>query len=1161
MRTARTVTVVAGRLVRGVAALVVLLALLAGVPWLLWHLIGWPLPDHLPSGQEVLTRLGQPMDDQFLANALACVAWVSWAGFAVQTAAQTVAAVTEVHHNLPAYRAGTLWPRPGDADARWGLGRVAGALVWAVIFAVLPAPSTATLHLAPALAATAEPFPDTDHGAATPARTTRAAPPSGGAATPDHAPGHTGAVGLRTMTVRPPHGRAHDSLWLIAERELGNPRRWHEIYALNVGRLQPDGQRLRDPDLIYPGWILRLPATPTTSSPAPAPPGPATTAPPPTRGPAPAPGTTPAATPATPAPAPSATAGPTPTTQPTPAASTPAAATGQAGPRPTAPARIPPTTAAPTASPVTGPAAASPGPGRRSHAVPGIGVELPGGGYVGLGLAVAVSALLGLARLRRRRRDRLDGPLTFRLPLTPPVGEPPPRVASVLRQAHLATRPDMAPDPDDDRGDLDPDDPGAGVGAAATAAGNGHARAPLAGQGDPATPLRAGQPLVSVVYPTDTETLLNPPWPTPAGQLDPDLWAATTPPRPDRDPEPGSGPLPVLAPVPDNTTGVGPLRVALGETSGRQVDVDLARLGGLGLDGPGALGAARAVIAELLVTVRRGRPTPRARVVIPYPDAVDLLADPSGLPPHLLVVPDTDAALDLAEATVGPESGPTALLLVLTPTPPAVARLRALLTQPDRPRLGAVLLGPSPAGPTCTLTIDGRVIAAPRRGPDTCPDTTPGTSPPDRAPGLPDLTGARLFHLNATDLAGILQVLRSAGDDDPEEPPAGPPHHREPTAGPHPAGTAPAEPTPGRPDPGTHPPEAPPTPATTQPETAPAEHPPQSRPARPLSAVPPTDRQPPAPGTTDVSVLAGPSPTPTPAPGEFGTAKLAAPVGTAEQGGPAAREWVQAALAAQQWTATLSVRLLGTVRLHLNGQEVPRGLRGKTLELLAYLLLHPGGVTGDAAGEALWPGRADTSDMLRSAMKRLRAQLRAITAVEQEPFIHYASGSYRPDRRLLDCDVWAFQAAVEQAATAATDPSRLDALARAVGLYQGQLLDGCLYDWATPYQEALRHHGLHAFVRYAVALEDTDPEAALAALERALAIDAFNETLYRRVMRLQARLGRPEAVTGTLTLLRRQLTQIDQHPDKTTLSLAASLQKTEPSTGPAKHPTPTSARP
>ena len=51
-----------------------------------------------------------------------------------------------------------------------------------------------------------------------------------------------------------------DTLWDIAERHLGDPFRWQEIFQLNQGRPQADGTCLIDPDLIYVGWKLDLPA-------------------------------------------------------------------------------------------------------------------------------------------------------------------------------------------------------------------------------------------------------------------------------------------------------------------------------------------------------------------------------------------------------------------------------------------------------------------------------------------------------------------------------------------------------------------------------------------------------------------------------------------------------------------------------------------------------------------------------------------------------------------------------------------------------------------------------------------------------------------------------------------------------------------------------------
>ena len=50
-----------------------------------------------------------------------------------------------------------------------------------------------------------------------------------------------------------------DSLWRLAARHLGSGTRWREIFDLNRGRVQADGRRLTNPDLIRIGWVLELP--------------------------------------------------------------------------------------------------------------------------------------------------------------------------------------------------------------------------------------------------------------------------------------------------------------------------------------------------------------------------------------------------------------------------------------------------------------------------------------------------------------------------------------------------------------------------------------------------------------------------------------------------------------------------------------------------------------------------------------------------------------------------------------------------------------------------------------------------------------------------------------------------------------------------------------
>ncbi|MEU0788472.1 LysM peptidoglycan-binding domain-containing protein [Amycolatopsis sp. NPDC005961] len=52
-----------------------------------------------------------------------------------------------------------------------------------------------------------------------------------------------------------------DTLSSIAAAELGDANRYQEIYELNHGAPQPDGDALRAPDLLKPGWVLQLPGS------------------------------------------------------------------------------------------------------------------------------------------------------------------------------------------------------------------------------------------------------------------------------------------------------------------------------------------------------------------------------------------------------------------------------------------------------------------------------------------------------------------------------------------------------------------------------------------------------------------------------------------------------------------------------------------------------------------------------------------------------------------------------------------------------------------------------------------------------------------------------------------------------------------------------------
>ncbi|WP_170177035.1 LysM peptidoglycan-binding domain-containing protein [Myceligenerans xiligouense] len=65
-----------------------------------------------------------------------------------------------------------------------------------------------------------------------------------------------GSVGASSYTVKP-----GDTISEIADDHYGAPNRYPDIVAASADTIQPDGDRLTDPDHIEPGWILTLPDT------------------------------------------------------------------------------------------------------------------------------------------------------------------------------------------------------------------------------------------------------------------------------------------------------------------------------------------------------------------------------------------------------------------------------------------------------------------------------------------------------------------------------------------------------------------------------------------------------------------------------------------------------------------------------------------------------------------------------------------------------------------------------------------------------------------------------------------------------------------------------------------------------------------------------------
>ncbi|ACU77033.1 hypothetical protein Caci_8210 [Catenulispora acidiphila DSM 44928] len=238
----------------GLGALLALLALVIGVPLALAYFVGWPLPHHMPSGGVLNSKI----DTKTFTNVLAILVWLAWAQFSACVLVEALAAARGIG-------------MPGHVPLSGGSQVLARQLVAAVLLITASAAS-----FAPGLSSLGRTSGDGPHRAPIAAtqvlqQGTRAdtAMPSGPSqraatsidartATDTKSPAAKGAT--KFYRVQPPAGRHHDSLWEIAQRHLGDGRRYQEIYDLNKDRVQPDGSMLTKASLIRPGWILEMPA-------------------------------------------------------------------------------------------------------------------------------------------------------------------------------------------------------------------------------------------------------------------------------------------------------------------------------------------------------------------------------------------------------------------------------------------------------------------------------------------------------------------------------------------------------------------------------------------------------------------------------------------------------------------------------------------------------------------------------------------------------------------------------------------------------------------------------------------------------------------------------------------------------------------------------------
>jgi Bacterial transcriptional activator domain len=287
----------------GLAAVVVLCGLLAGVPLALVAAFGSPVPHTLPS----LSVLTHRLDLSAVIKVCSVVVWLAWLQLVWCTAAEVTAAVRNtgmparvplaggmqaLAHRLvtsalllttattlspalaasstPTVASASLLPgQPGHGGAP-GLVGTGGAAAaagktgqggGALLARPAPAAALPGTGTAPARAIASIPAPAGRPMDAVDLLAAASAPAAAGQREGPAAAGDLVAAGRteKIYVVQPPEGRFHESLWEIAERHLGNGRRYREIFDLNAGRRQPDGSELTIASLIRPGWVLLMP--------------------------------------------------------------------------------------------------------------------------------------------------------------------------------------------------------------------------------------------------------------------------------------------------------------------------------------------------------------------------------------------------------------------------------------------------------------------------------------------------------------------------------------------------------------------------------------------------------------------------------------------------------------------------------------------------------------------------------------------------------------------------------------------------------------------------------------------------------------------------------------------------------------------------------------
>jgi DNA-binding SARP family transcriptional activator len=201
----------------------------------------------------------------------------------------------------------------------------------------------------------------------------------------------------------------------------------------------------------------------------------------------------------------------------------------------------------------------------------------------------------------------------------------------------------------------------------------------------------------------------------------------------------------------------------------------------------------------------------------------------------------------------------------------------------------------------------------------------------------------------------------------------------------------------------------------------------------------------------------------------------------------------------------LSIQLLGPPLILQDGQPLTI-TRKKSRALVYYLAAHARPLTREQLLAFFWPDRDRVSaqQVLRTTLHGLRQALGAALIVDDNTL------SLAPE---VDIDVRTFEANLQRPSPTTNNPTgalRSQQLTTTLQLYRGDFLTGFALsdsaefdDWLTGQQEHYRRLAIRGFIALATLHEQQhDYQAALAALDRALAFDPLQEDVQRSALRV-----------------------------------------------------------